>query len=67
MKKVTNNTNRKTDHLKINLEENVFSGINTGLENIRFVHQALPELDLQDINLSTEIFGKTICAFEYSQ
>ncbi len=51
-------TSRKTDHIRINLEENVRSGLSTGLERYRFVHQALPEVNLDEVNLSQSIFGK---------
>ncbi len=37
--------NRKVEHLRINLEENVqFSEIKNGFERYPFIHQALPEL-----------------------
>ena len=50
---------RKTDHIRINLEENVqFPGLTTGFENYRLLHQALPELDLNEINATTQLFGK---------
>ena len=52
---------RKADHIRINLEEDVgFDRLTTGLERYHFVHQALPELDLADINLSSDIFGKPL-------
>ena len=42
---------RKADHIRINLEENVqFPHLTTGLEDYRFVHQALPELDLPEVS-----------------
>ena len=42
---------RKADHIRINLEENVaFPTLTTGLERYRFVHQALPELDLDEVD-----------------
>ena len=54
---------RKEDHIRINLEEDVgFDRLTTGLEQYRFVHQALPELNLADIDLSTSFFGKTLRA-----
>jgi hypothetical protein len=38
---------RKADHIRINLEEDVqFPHADDGLEEYRFVHQALPELNL---------------------
>ena len=45
MKKVTLSSSRKADHIRINLEKDVQSGLTTGLEKYRFIHQALPELD----------------------
>lgn len=55
--------NRKVEHLRINLEENVqFFDVSTGLEKYRFVHQALPELNLATIDTSLHLFGKTLRA-----
>jgi isopentenyl-diphosphate delta-isomerase len=62
MPKVTQTGSRKKDHIRINLEEDVRSGLKTGLERYRFVHQALPELDLESIDLSTKIFGRELQA-----
>lgn len=62
MPKVTPITERKSDHIRINLEEDVSSGLTSGLERFRFVHQALPELNLEEVNLSQELFGKTLSA-----
>ena len=62
MAKVTQISSRKTDHIRINLEEDVQSQISTGLEHYRFTHCALPELDLVDIDLSLSLFGKWLKA-----
>ncbi|MCB8967456.1 MAG: type 2 isopentenyl-diphosphate Delta-isomerase [Ardenticatenaceae bacterium] len=52
---------RKADHIRINLEEDVaFRKLTTGLENYFFLHQALPELDLAQIDTRTTIFGKEL-------
>lgn len=54
---------RKADHIRINLEEDVsFPRLTTGLERYSFVHQALPELDLDEIDISRRLFGKTVSA-----
>jgi len=53
---------RKADHIRINLEEDVRSVLTSGLENMRFVHEALPEIDLDEINLSQTLFGRTLLA-----
>jgi len=53
---------RKADHIKINLEQDVRSALTTGLENYHFVHEALPELDLERINTSLSLFGKQLAA-----
>jgi len=62
MVKVTQTSARKADHIRINLEEDVRSKLTTGLERYFFLHSALPELNLDDIDLSVEIFGKTLKA-----
>jgi len=54
---------RKADHIRINLEEDVgFDRLTTGLERYRFIHQALPELNLAEIDLNTSFFGKPLKA-----
>ncbi len=55
--------NRKTEHIRINLEKDVqFPRLSTGLENYRFLHQALPELNLREIDSTITLFGKTLSA-----
>ena len=49
MTEVTGTASRKADHIRINLEEDVRSGLTTGLERLRFTHQALPERSLADV------------------
>jgi isopentenyl-diphosphate Delta-isomerase len=51
---------RKADHIRINLEEDVQSGITTGLESYRFNHNALPEINLNDIDTGQVIYGKNM-------
>lgn len=54
---------RKLDHIKINLEKDVqFPRLTTGLEHYRFLHEALPELDLAEIDTSVTVFGKKLDA-----
>lgn len=56
-------SNRKLEHLRINLEENVqFFDVSTGLDKYRFTHQALPELDLASVDTSLTLFGKSLRA-----
>jgi len=52
---------RKLDQLRISLEEDVsFKGVTTGFEEYRFIHQALPEVDRSEIDLSVTLFGKRL-------
>ncbi len=54
---------RKADQLRISLEEEVqFEGLTTGLERYHFVHQALPEMALEEVDLSLTLFGKRLRA-----
>jgi len=62
MSKVTPISSRKADHIRINLEEDVRSGITTGLEKYRFIHQALPELNLEEINTEVKVFNRLLAA-----
>ena len=62
MSKVTPIGSRKTDHIRINLEEDVRSGLTTGLERYRFIHRALPEIDLEAVNPSLTIFDRPLQA-----
>ncbi len=62
MKKDTTLVTRKSDHIKINLEQDVRSSRTTGLEKYYFIHEALPELDLDKIDLSTDLFGRHLSA-----
>ena len=52
---------RKSEHLHINLEEDVsFPQITTGLERYRFLHNALPDIALEDVDLATTFFDKPL-------
>lgn len=55
-------SSRKIDHIRINLEEDVRSTLTTGFDAYRFVHEALPEIDLDDVQLSQDLFGKRVQA-----
>jgi isopentenyl-diphosphate delta-isomerase len=60
MKKVAPIDQRKADHIKINLEQDVRSALTSGLEKYRFTHEALPELDLKRIDTTLSLFGKKL-------
>ncbi len=60
MSKVT--AERKADHIRVNLEQDVDSGLISGFSSLRFEHNALPELDLDEIDLSQEFLGKQLAA-----
>ncbi|MEB3336425.1 MAG: type 2 isopentenyl-diphosphate Delta-isomerase [Leptolyngbyaceae bacterium] len=54
---------RKADHLRVCLDEDVQSPITTnGLERYRFNHCCLPELDYRDIDCTTSFLGKSLGA-----
>lgn len=50
---------RKMDHLRICAEQEVERG-DPGFDDVRLVHSALPECDLQEIDLSTRFLGHTL-------
>ncbi len=54
---------RKEDHLRICLNESVqFQRVGNGFQEYYFVHQALPELDLNKVDLAVTLFGKRLSA-----
>jgi isopentenyl-diphosphate delta-isomerase len=64
VKKILSKTQqRKKQHLELCLDtESVTSALSTGLDRYRFVHNALPELDLDEIDVSTSFLGKRLKA-----
>ncbi|MDP1715971.1 MAG: type 2 isopentenyl-diphosphate Delta-isomerase [Anaerolineales bacterium] len=60
MRKVAPIDQRKADHIKINLEQDVRSALTSGLEKYHFIHEALPELDLNRLDTSLSLFGKKL-------
>ncbi len=60
MPKVTPISSRKADHIRINIEEDVRSGSDNGLECYHFIHKALPEINLEEVDLSVNLFEKTL-------
>ena len=54
---------RKTNHIRICIEENVKARqATTGFEDIFLVHRALPEIERDKINLSTKVFNHKLSA-----
>lgn len=54
---------RKIDHIKINLEKNVqFPRLRTGFDKYQFMHQAIPEINLKDIDIKVNLLGKELSA-----
>jgi isopentenyl-diphosphate delta-isomerase len=54
---------RKAEHIRINLEEPVeFPSLTNGLHRFRFIHQALPEIDRDAVDLSINLLGREIAA-----
>ena len=54
-------TSRKKQHVEITLQKDVrFRGKTTGLERLEFVHNALPEVNLDEIDTRTRFLGKEL-------
>ncbi len=53
---------RKADHIRICLEEDVQFRASSGLEKYRFTHCCLPEIDYSDLDIKTTFLGKSLGA-----
>jgi isopentenyl-diphosphate Delta-isomerase len=53
---------RKADHIRICLEEEVQFRASSGLEKYRFTHRCLPEIDYADLDIKTTFLGKSLGA-----
>jgi isopentenyl-diphosphate delta-isomerase len=58
----TETLRRKSEHLRIVADKEVKHSGSTLLEDVILIHQALPELNLGEIDMSTEFFGKKLAA-----
>lgn len=60
-KPLTATQKRKKEHVELCLDTpSVTSTAGTGLDRYSFAHNALPELDIADLDLSTEFLGKRL-------
>lgn len=50
---------RKADHIRVALEEDVAS-VHDYWDDIKLVHDALPEIDLDEVDTSTVLFGRKL-------
>ncbi|MBC7236123.1 MAG: type 2 isopentenyl-diphosphate Delta-isomerase [Chloroflexi bacterium] len=55
-------SNRKQEHLEICLTQDVRSGTTTGLERYALLHQALPEMALDEVDTATHFLGHALRA-----
>ena len=53
---------RKVEHILISVERGVESRATTLLEEVRIVHNPLPQVDLDEVSLETEFCGKRVGA-----
>ena len=54
--------NRKKDHVDEAMRGNVEYRSPAGFSDVRFVHQALPEMSLEDVDTECRLFGKMLSA-----
>ena len=53
---------RKLEHIEIVLGERVEGWVSTWLDDVVFIHRALPEADLGSVDMALEFLGKTLLA-----
>jgi isopentenyl-diphosphate delta-isomerase len=50
---------RKADHIRVAMDPKVQS-LGSGFDSLAFVHEALPEIDFQDVSIASQIFTGTV-------
>ena len=61
-KKAQQTENRKLEHIRICLERQVESHVPTGFNDITLIHNAVPELNLDEININCSFLGHQLHA-----
>ena len=59
---MTSIEDRKNRHLEVSLKEDVQATVGTGFEDIHLIHRALPEMDLEEVDTETKLFGHRLSA-----
>lgn len=49
---------RKADHIRLALSDETQAHGLSGLDRVRLRHEALPEIDFDDVSIATEVFGR---------
>jgi isopentenyl-diphosphate delta-isomerase len=53
---------RKLDHLEISTDEKVQSKVQNGFDDVSFIHRALPEINIDEVDVKSSLVSKTIDA-----
>ncbi len=59
---VSETTERKRSHITTALRRDVQAHVNNGFDDVSFVHNALPELDREETDVTCELFGHKLSA-----
>ncbi len=51
---------RKTEHIKMSLEDQLTDRRQSGFDHVKLIHRALPEINLKDVDPSVEFLGKKL-------
>ncbi len=54
--------NRKSDHIKIVLNKDIQHKYSAGFDDVTLIHNALPEIDFDDVDTEIEFLGKKLAA-----
>jgi isopentenyl-diphosphate delta-isomerase len=60
MAKKTQTESRKKDHVELVIKKGAQYSKTSGFERVDFIHNALPEISLSSVDLSTKFLGKTL-------
>lgn len=53
---------RKADHIRLALDESCQSNSGAGLNKVNLIHEALPEIDFDDVQIEQELFSRPMAS-----
>ena len=58
---------RKKDHVRIALMPEAQASVSNGLDEVRLIHEALPDINFNDVNITKKVFGHRERRYQFAE